>query len=202
MSRRPTAKIMGIINVTPDSFSDGGLYHDSSAAVIQAKRLISEGADLLDIGGESTRPYAEPVGRDEELARVIPVISGIRGFSDIPISIDTTKAEVAQEALEAGATLINDISALQHDPQMVEVVRRTDVEVIIMHMQGSPESMQDNPSYEDVVDEIIAFFQKRLEYLKADTIFQFSSTSKDSRLLEDQCSSATLANDFLVTSPV
>ncbi len=160
-------KLMGIINVTPDSFSDGGLYHESDTAVDQALRLIADGADILDIGGESTRPSADPVSVSEELARVIPVIEQIRTFSDIPISIDTMKAGVAREALQAGATIINDVSALRHDPLMLELVKQTDVEVIIMHMKGTPSTMQDNPSYSDIVDEIISFFQERLNLLKS-----------------------------------
>ncbi len=160
-------KLMGIINVTPDSFSDGGLYHESDTAVDQALRLIADGADILDIGGESTRPSADPVSVSEELARVIPVIEQIRTLSDIPISIDTMKAGVAREALQAGATIINDVSALRHDPLMLELVKQTDVEVIIMHMKGTPSTMQDNPSYSDIVDEIISFFQERLNLLKS-----------------------------------
>ena len=161
---------MGIINVTPDSFSDGGLFSDSAAAVSQARRLISDGADILDIGGESTRPYAAPVSAAEEAERVIPVIRQIRRFSDIPISIDTMKAEVARKALEAGATMINDVSALRHDPLMLDLVKEHDGEVIIMHMQGSPGSMQDNPSYSDVIGEIITFFKERLAFLEREGV--------------------------------
>jgi len=163
-------RIMGIINVTPDSFSDGGLFGNKPAAVAQAKTLIAAGADILDIGGESTRPYATPVTIDEELSRVIPVIEEIRSFSQIPLSIDTTKAEVARKALEVGATIINDISALRNDPEMIEVVRHCDAEVIIMHMQGTPGSMQDNPVYGDVIAEILSFFEERLSYLKSNRI--------------------------------
>jgi len=162
--------LMGIINVTPDSFSDGGLYQESIDAVDQARRLISDGADILDIGGESTRPYADPVSVSEELSRVIPVITQIRSFSDIPISIDTMKADVAREALHAGATIINDVSALRHDPLMLDLVKQTDVDVIIMHMKGTPGTMQDNPAYSDIVSEIIAFFQERLQLLKSEGI--------------------------------
>lgn len=162
--------LMGIINVTPDSFSDGGLYQESIDAVDQARRLISDGADILDIGGESTRPYADPVSVSEELSRVIPVITQIRSFSDIPISIDTMKADVAREALHAGATIINDVSALRHDPLMLDLVKQTDVDVIIMHMKGTPGTMQDNPTYSDIVSEIIDFFQERLQLLKSEGI--------------------------------
>ena len=170
MSTGIPSQLMGIINVTPDSFSDGGLYHDTSTAVAQAKRLIAEGADILDIGGESTRPYAEPVSVEEELSRVIPVISGVRRFSDIPISIDTTKAEVARRALAAGATIINDVSALRHDPDMLALVKETDNEVIIMHMQGTPETMQDSPAYDEVISEITGFFKQRLDFLSSEGI--------------------------------
>ena len=163
-------KLMGIINVTPDSFSDGGLYHDSENAVDQALRLIADGADILDIGGESTRPYADPVSVSEELARVIPVIEQIRTFSDIPISIDTMKADVAREALQAGATMLNDVSALRHDPLMIDLLKQTDVEVIIMHMKGTPGTMQDNPTYSDIIAEIISFFQERLTLLDSEGV--------------------------------
>lgn len=163
-------KLMGIINVTPDSFSDGGLYRESENAVDQALRLIADGADILDIGGESTRPYAEPVTVSEELARVIPVIEQIRTFSDIPISIDTMKADVAREALQAGATMLNDVSALRHDPLMIDLLKQTDVEVIIMHMKGTPGTMQDKPTYSDVIAEIILFFQERLSLLESEGI--------------------------------
>jgi len=166
----PDIKLMGIINVTPDSFSDGGLYRQSHDAVEQARRLIADGADILDIGGESTRPYAEPVSVSEELSRVIPVINEIRRFSDIPISIDTMKAAVAREALLAGATIINDVSALRHDPLMLELVKQTDGQVIIMHMQGTPGNMQDNPTYSDIITEISLFFQERLSLLHSEGV--------------------------------
>ncbi len=162
-----SVRIMGIVNVTPDSFSDGGSFLDSAAAVNQARILIDQGADIIDIGGESTRPYAEPVSLKAELGRVIPVIKGIRAFSDIAISIDTSKAEVASQALAAGANIINDVTALRKDPEMVEVVSNTSGEVIIMHMQGTPGTMQDDPHYRDVVAEVISFFRERLEFLGA-----------------------------------
>lgn len=170
MKIEPSIKVMGIINVTPDSFSDGGLYGQTTDAVEQARRLISDGADILDIGGESTRPYADPVSIDEELARVIPVITGIRSFSEIPISIDTMKAHVARKALQAGATIINDVSALRHDPLMLELVQQTEVEIIIMHMKGTPGTMQDDPVYDDVVAEILDFFRERLNLLRSEGI--------------------------------
>ena len=166
MSIAPEVKIMGILNVTPDSFSDGGRFHDKTAAVDQSAKLIDDGADIIDIGGESTRPYADPVSLDEELSRVIPVIETIRSFSDIPLSIDTTKAEVARQALSAGADIINDISALRYDDgDMLNVVREKPTsELIIMHMQGTPGNMQDDPAYNDVVEDILLFFKQRLAH--------------------------------------
>lgn len=158
-------RVMGIINVTPDSFSDGGSFYDARAATDQARRMIDSGADIIDIGGESTRPYADPVSQKEELGRVLPVIRNIRQFSDIPISIDTAKGEVARQALEAGANLINDVTALRGDPEMLEVVRNCDAELIIMHMQGTPRDMQDDPSYDDVVEDVLTFFRERLVWL-------------------------------------
>ncbi len=159
-------RVMGIINVTPDSFSDGGIFFDPAAAKEQADELVAAGADLLDVGGESTRPYADPVSLEQELARVIPVIQAIRAHHTLPISIDTTKAEVARQALAAGAGIINDISALRSDPQMIDLVRQTDVPLIIMHMQGTPADMQQAPSYTDVVAEICDFFRERLAWLE------------------------------------
>jgi len=158
-------KIMGILNVTPDSFSDGGKFAGFQAAVSQAETLIAAGADILDVGGESTRPFAESVSTEEELHRVIPVIKAIRQKHTIPISIDTSKAVVAQEALQAGADIINDIYALKKDPKMITVVRESSVPVIIMHMQGTPSDMQVNPVYHDVVGEIIDFFAERIDWI-------------------------------------
>ena len=158
-------KIMGILNVTPDSFSDGGKFSDFESAITQAEELIAAGADILDVGGESTRPFAAPVDTEEELRRVIPVIKAIRQKHTVPISIDTTKAVVAREALQAGANIINDISALRKDPEMIEVVRASDVPVIIMHMQGTPSDMQIEPVYGDVVAEIIDFFKERVAWI-------------------------------------
>lgn len=159
-------RIMGIINVTPDSFSDGGRFLGVESAVAQADVLVADGADLLDIGGESTRPYAQSVSEAEELRRVIPAIRAIREKYSLPISIDTSKAEVARQALLAGADMINDISALRHDPAMIDVVRATDVPVVIMHMQGTPRDMQVEPRYRDVVGEILDFFRERLDWLR------------------------------------
>jgi len=167
-SRRPI--LMGIVNVTPDSFSDGGLFFDPQAALDQALQLAAAGADILDIGGESTRPFAEPVSVDEELQRVIPLIQAIRRHSDIPISIDTYKAAVAQAALAAGANLINDISALRFDPQMVHVAAGAAVPVVLMHMQGQPRTMQLAPHYDDVVGEVKAFLAERRDFALAQGI--------------------------------
>jgi dihydropteroate synthase len=166
MEVKPSTRIMGILNVTPDSFSDGGHFSSLKDALHQAERLISEGADILDIGGESTRPFATPVSAKEELQRVIPVIKGIRDKHAIPISIDTSKAVVAREALRAGADIINDISALQKDPQMISLVQQTSVPVIIMHMQGKPADMQITPEYQDVTGEILTFFRDRIAWIK------------------------------------
>ncbi len=166
MNKTLPARIMGIINVTPDSFSDGGHFASTDTALAQADRLIDEGADILDIGGESTRPFAEPVDAEEELQRVIPVIRGIRKRHSIPISIDTSKASVARKALEAGADIINDISALQKDPEMISLVKETTVPLIIMHMQGKPADMQVNPKYQNVTDDILDFFKERIDWIK------------------------------------
>ncbi|WP_035215986.1 dihydropteroate synthase [Desulfobulbus elongatus] len=158
--------LMGILNVTPDSFSDGGRWLSESALETRIEQLLAEGADIIDVGGESTRPFAEPVGVAEELRRVIPAIRKIRQRSKIPISVDTTKAAVAGEAIAAGATMINDISALRHDPAMIEVARSFAGPVIIMHMQGTPGDMQVAPRYGDVVAEINAFFTERIDWLE------------------------------------
>jgi dihydropteroate synthase len=155
--------ILGIVNVTPDSFSDGGQFLDTDAAVAHGLRLVEQGADLLDIGGESTRPGSEPVGLEEELARVVPVVRRLAALTSTPLSVDTNKAEVARQALEAGAHVINDITALQGDPAMPEVVRSYRAGVILMHMQGTPATMQTAPHYEDVVAEVADFLEARLQ---------------------------------------
>lgn len=156
--------IMGILNITPDSFSDGGLYLDTEKAVEHALRLADDGADIIDIGGESTRPYSQRVPLEEELKRVIPVIEGIRRYSDIPISIDTYKAEVAKRAIDAGASIVNDITALRGDPLMAEVVRDRQVPLVLMHMKGDPSNMQDNPTYDSLMEEISLFLKERAQY--------------------------------------
>lgn len=163
-------RIMGIVNVTPDSFSDGGQCFAVENAVAQADALVAAGADLLDVGGESTRPFAQPVSEEEELRRVVPVVRAIRQKYSLPLSIDTTKAEVARQALLAGADMINDVSALGHDPAMLDLVRKTDVPVVIMHMQGTPKDMQVEPHYRDVVAEILDFFRERLDWLRREGI--------------------------------
>jgi dihydropteroate synthase len=156
--------IMGIINVTPDSFSDGGRYADAQAAITHGLKLVAEGADILDIGGESTRPGAAPVSLQQELARVLPVIEGLRQQVAVPISIDTYKPQVMQAAIIAGASIVNDVRALQ-EPGAIEVVVEGDVGVCLMHAKGTPQNMQDNPSYDDVVSEVAEFLRARAQVL-------------------------------------
>ncbi len=163
----PRPLIMGVLNITPDSFADGGRFFDHAAALAQARALVAAGADILDIGGESTRPFADPVSLEEELRRVVPVIDAIAPEINIPISIDTYKASVARAALEAGATLINDISALSFDPAMAPLAVEYQAPVVLMHMQGSPRDMQRQPHYDDLLEEIRAFFQERLAFAAA-----------------------------------
>jgi dihydropteroate synthase len=158
------ALVMGIVNVTPDSFSDGGRFESTAAAVDQALRLVDEGADILDIGGESSRPGAQPVSLDEELARVIPVVREVSRRTPIAISVDTVKAAVAREAILAGACIINDITGLSGDREMAETVRATGAGLVLMHMRGEPRTMQQNPVYSDVVAEVGAFFEERLAF--------------------------------------
>ena len=156
--------IMGVLNVTPDSFADHGRFFDYADALAQARALVAAGADILDIGGESTRPFADPVPLDEELRRVLPVIEAIAPEIAVPISIDTYKATVARAALEAGATLINDISALRFDPDMAPLAADLQAPVILMHMQGTPRDMQQHPHYDDLLGEVRDFFRDRLEF--------------------------------------
>jgi dihydropteroate synthase len=165
LPRRPL--VMGILNVTPDSFSDGGKFFDAQAAVDHALELSAAGADLLDIGGESTRPYSTPVDAQTELARVLPVIEAVRPHVLVPISIDTSKAVVARAALAAGAEVINDITALTGDEQMLEVACQSQAGVCAMHMRGTPQTMQDNPTYDDVVAEVYEFLRNRRDALVA-----------------------------------
>jgi dihydropteroate synthase len=151
---------MGVVNVTPDSFSDGGLYFDAEAAIAHGEELARAGAAILDVGGESTRPGAEEVALDEELRRVVPVIEGLAG-SDAQISVDTSKAAVAGAALDAGATIVNDVTALRGDAEMATLCAERGATVVLMHMLGSPPTMQENPVYGDVVEEVKAFLAER-----------------------------------------
>ncbi len=159
--------LMGIVNVTPDSFSDGGRFLDSTAAVEHGLRLVAEGADLLDVGGESTRPYSTPVPADEERRRVMPVLASLAERTKAPLSIDTSKAVVAREAIAAGAEIINDVTALTGDPAMMAVAVETGAGVCAMHMRGTPQTMQDNPVYENVVDEVAGYLRQRRDALAA-----------------------------------
>jgi dihydropteroate synthase len=162
---------MGIVNVTPDSFSDGGLFLDADVAVEHGRVLASEGADILDVGGESTRPGAEPVPAEEELRRVIPVIERLAAAgAGYRISIDTTKAAVARAALDAGATIVNDVSALRFDPGMAALVAERGVNCCLMHMLGEPRTMQDEPRYDDVVSEVKAHLEERLAFAVAEGV--------------------------------
>jgi dihydropteroate synthase len=154
---------MGIVNVTPDSFSDGGRWSDPDAAVAHGLALVAQGADLLDVGGESSRPGALPISAEEELARVVPVVRALAAATPVPLSVDTTKAAVARAALEAGAHIINDVTALQGDAKLAEVIRSCGAGVILMHMQGTPATMQVNPTYSDIVAEVVAFLEARLQ---------------------------------------
>ena len=157
--------MMGIVNVTPDSFSDGGKYLDKAAAVEHGLRLAAEGADILDIGGQSTRPNSEPVDVDEELRRVIPVVDEVSRETSLPISVDTSKAQVVREAAGAGAQIVNDVTALGGDDRMVETVVELEMAVCVMHMQGTPQTMQISPTYDGVVAEILEFLGRRREEL-------------------------------------
>ena len=161
-------RIMGVVNVTPDSFSDGGRYLDPRAAVEHGADLAAQGAAILDVGGESTRPGAEPVGQEEELRRVLPVVGGLaESVPDAVLSIDTTKAEVARQAVAAGATIVNDVTALRGDPELVGVVAESGAGCCLMHMLGEPRTMQDSPRYDDVVSEVKAFLEERLAFAVA-----------------------------------
>jgi len=163
LTRHQLPLLMGILNVTPDSFSDGGRFQMLDQAVEQGLRLQNDGADILDIGGESTRPGATPVDLDEELRRTIPVIQRLAREVRIPISIDTTKSEVARQALAAGADIVNDISGLTFDPQMLDVCRNADAGICVMHIQGTPQTMQLNPSYRNVVADVTEFLQQQVD---------------------------------------
>ena len=163
----PATAVMGIVNVTPDSFSDGGRFLQTDAAVAHGLELARAGAHILDIGGESTRPFADPVPEQEELDRVVPVIEKLAPLVKVPISIDTTKAAVARAALDAGASMVNDISALRMDPQIAQVAAAAEVPLILMHMKGTPRTMQVDPRYDDLFGEIITFLSKAMEQATA-----------------------------------
>jgi len=162
--------VMGVLNVTPDSFSDGGLYPDADAAIERALAMVDEGADVIDVGGESTRPGADAVAADEEQRRVVPVIEGLRRRSAVPISIDTMKASTARAALDAGADIVNDVTGLRGDPEMIGLAAARNCGLVVMHMQGTPRDMQQAPRYDDVIAQIRQYFQKRLETTRAANI--------------------------------
>ena len=155
--------VMGVLNVTPDSFSDGGTFVTVEQAVDHARQMQAEGADIIDIGAESSRPGAHPIDEREELRRLIPVVEAVRAAVSLPISVDTTKAAVARSAIQAGVAIVNDISALQGDSSMAQLVAETGVGVVLMHMQGTPQTMQQSPRYGNVVEEVMAFLQQRAQ---------------------------------------
>jgi dihydropteroate synthase len=157
---------MGVLNITPDSFSDGGAFLDTEAAVARALQMERDGADILDIGGESTRPSAEPISANEELSRILPVLEALRGKLRIPISVDTQKAEVAEAALAAGAEMVNDVSALRTDPRLAEVCHRTRAPIILMHMRGTPRTMQQGPFARNVMRDIMASLRQAVSHAR------------------------------------
>ena len=159
--------IMGIVNITPDSFSDGGKFFTRENAIAQGQKLFDEGADILDIGGESTRPFSDAVSAEEEIRRVVPVIENLSARIPIPISIDTTKSGVARKAIQAGASIINDVSALRLDPGIADVATEYDVPVILMHMLGTPKTMQADPVYDDLIKEIKEFLNNAVDYAES-----------------------------------
>jgi dihydropteroate synthase len=159
--RLPRPSVMGVVNVTPDSFSDGGVNFRTEDAVATGRRMVDEGAAIVDVGGESTRPGSEGVSLDEELRRVVPVLEGLQG---IPLSIDTAKAEVARRAIELGAQLVNDVTALRGEPELAGVVADSGASLCLMHMQGEPRTMQVNPTYDDVAGEVASFLEARLRF--------------------------------------
>jgi dihydropteroate synthase len=162
-------RIMGVLNVTPDSFSDGGAWLDADAAVAHARELVAEGADLLDVGGESTRPYADPVPEAEELRRVVPVVERVAGLG-AQVSVDTSKLEVARAALDAGATYVNDVTAFRAAPQLAALVAERGADCCLMHMLGEPRTMQDDPRYDDVVSDVKAFLEARMAFAVAEGV--------------------------------
>jgi dihydropteroate synthase len=163
----PATLIMGILNVTPDSFSDGGMYYDATQAIEFALQMAEEGADIIDVGGESTRPGAKTVELQKECDRILPVIEGIRTKSDILISIDTYKSEVARQSIATGSGMVNDISGMTFDPNMVDVIKDSGLPVVIMHIKGTPKNMQKNPYYEDLMRELTEYFEERKKFARA-----------------------------------
>ena len=157
----PRPAVMGVVNVTPDSFSDGGAFLRPEAAAAEAYGMLEEGAAIVDIGGESTRPGAQPVSVEKELRRVMPVLEALSG---VPLSVDTSRVDIARRAIELGAAMVNDVSALRREPELAEVVAEAGVDVCLMHMRGTPRTMQDEPRYEDVVDEVASFLEERLSF--------------------------------------
>jgi dihydropteroate synthase len=166
--RFPRPSVMGVVNVTPDSFSDAGVNFDPDDAAASARRMLDEGAAIVDVGGESTRPGSEGVNADEELWRIVPVLEQLQG--EVPVSIDTAKAEVARRALAVGAELVNDVTALHGDPELAAVVAESGAYLCLMHMQGEPRTMQQNPTYDDVVADVGAFLEERLNFATAQGI--------------------------------
>ena len=165
LSKKKQSLIMGILNITPDSFSDGGDFFEKNIAIDRALEMVEQGADIIDIGGESTRPFSDSVSLKEEISRVIPVIEGICKESDVCISIDTTKSKVACEALEVGASLINDISAMEIDSLMVDVALKFNCPIVLMHMKGIPKNMQDNPQYQSLISDIKEYLLARIDFV-------------------------------------
>jgi len=164
--------VMGVLNVTPDSFSDGGKFMEVDAAIAHAKRIVEEGADFIDVGGQSSRPGASEVSVDEEMTRVMPVIRELKKTVEVPISIDTYRSEVADEALAAGAVIVNDISGFKLDPNMLKVIAKHKASAIAMHMKGAPKNMQDNPQYDNVVKDVVAYFEDVLWRVNVENITQ------------------------------
>ena len=165
LSKKKQSLIMRILNITPDSFSDGGAFFEKNIAIDRALEMVEQGADIIDIGGESTRPFSDSVSLKEEISRVIPVIEGICKESDVCISIDTTKSKVASEALEAGASVINDISAMEIDSLMVDVALKFNCPIVLMHMKGIPKNMQDNPQYQSLISDIKEYLLARIDFV-------------------------------------
>ena len=165
LKKQKQSLLMGILNVTPDSFSDGGHYFKKNSAVKHALKMVDEGADIIDIGGESTKPFSDPVSLDEELSRVLPVIEALRKETDVCISIDTTKSEVANQALKLGASIINDVSAMEFDKDMVDIALKFDCPIVLMHMKGVPKNMQENPQYSSLISDIISYLNTRIDFV-------------------------------------